>query len=271
MKLPVYGSYLAVLIPAFAVYLYAESMLRQGAISNIDSKKFNIDTVIAELPGSLKDAVSYRIHYGQLQDAIRSAGNDRELAMALSNMADFVNEPEKRVELYEQVLKRFSAYPESSRAFTFFLNNFQTKTSVTIPQFHQYLKQFSQLDQYYVWTIGLSKLRQMQTSDAELLKFMKPLLDIKPEFRDYSGLYRQIAELAVKLDDKEDYRRAMKQEEACLDMPMLESVYMEQIEKKMPATKTSGAKPAAGKTPATKPAATKEQAKAPVTQAKATK
>lgn len=220
-----------VLIPAFAVYLYAESLLRQGAISNIDSSKFNIDTVIGELPESVKDAVSYRIHYGQLQDAIRTAANDQEMAYALSAMAAFVKEPEKRIELYEQVVKRYGKIPESYQAFVFFLNNFQSKPSITVPQYHQYVKQFSLLDQYYIWTMGLSKLRQMQTPEKELFNFLQPLLSYKPEYRDYSGLYRQIAELAAKLGMKEDYRRAVKLEEACLDRPLLETVYVERMEK----------------------------------------
>lgn len=232
MKLPVKVGMLAALIPAFIVYFYSESVLRQGAISNIDSKKFNIDTVISELPGTIKDAISYKIHYGQLQDSIRNAKNPKEKAYALSNMADFIKEPEKRVELYEQVLTLYPNIPEAARAYNFFLLNPETKTKISVVQYHNYLKRFSEFDQYYIWTIGLAKLRELGSGEKVIFEFLLPLLNRKPKFRDYSGLYRRIGELASKLQHKEAYRKAVKYEEICLDLPLLDTIYMEELEKK---------------------------------------
>ncbi len=229
MKLPVKKEYLFIMIPAFLVYFYSESVLRQGAIANIDPKKFNIETVIAELPGSVRDAISYKIHYGQLQDCIQRASTDKDKAFAISNMADFIKEPEKRVELYEEVLTRYPGVPESARAFAFFLCDPKTNTNVSIKQYHDYLSKFSLLDQYYIWTIGLAKLKTVVASEQEMLEFLLPLLSLPVEYRDYSGLYKQLSELAAKLNKKDIYLKAVKAEESCYELPMLESILMEQM------------------------------------------
>lgn len=239
MKLPVKKGYLAVLIPAFLVYFYSESVLRQGAISNIDQKKFNIETIVAELPGSVRDAISYKIHYGQLQDSIQRAGNDKEKAFALSNMADFIKEPEKRVELYEEVLTRYPALPESARAYVFFLCDPKTKVKVTVKQFHNYITKLSLLDQYYIWTIGLAKLKSLNLPDRDMMEFLAPLLNAPPKYRDYSGLLKQLSEYAAKINEKEVYQKAVKYEEQCYDLPLLEMILMEEYKNK----KTDKAKP----------------------------
>jgi|GEM_PF-1640081 len=237
MKLSVYGAYLAVLVPAFFVYLYAESMLRQGAISNIDAKKLNIETVVAELPGSVRDAVSYRIHYGQLQDALRTARTDANRALALSNLADFVNKPEQRVEFFQQVLLKYPKLPEAARAYAFFLNRKVPPLQITVPQFQRYVALFPQLDQYYIWTIGLARIREDKATDLEQFNFLQPLLKIKPQYRDYSGLYRQLSDLAARLGLKNEYRTASALEDTCLDLPMMETLLAKELEKKMAADK----------------------------------
>ena len=228
MKLPVKKGYLIVLIPTFFVYFYSESVLRQGAVSNIDPKKFNIETIVAELPGSVRDAISYKIHYGQLQDEIQKAVTDKEKAFALCNMADFIKEPEKRVELFDQVLIRYPSLPESARAYTFFLRNQDTKTQVTDRQFQDYVLKLMPLEQYYIWTIGLSKLVSLKISDRELMNFLLPLLKLPPAYRDYSGLYKQLSEFAAKSNADDVYRQAVKLEEKCYELPLMEMALVEQ-------------------------------------------
>jgi len=237
MNINVHWSYLAVLVPVFGVYLYSESVLRQGAISNIDAKKFNIDTVVAELPGSVREAVSYRIHYGQMQDYIRTAKTPQTKATALSNLAEFTNQPEERLNLFTQVITQYPQLSESYRAYVFFLNNNQAKLQITIPQFHQYLLKFPQIDQYYIWTSGLAKIKQLQKSEADQLTYLLPLLTIKPEYRDYSGLYRQLSELAARQGRDEQYRAGTKLENFCLDLPMMETIIIKEMEKSTAAQK----------------------------------
>lgn len=231
MKLPFNAKILAVLIPAFLAYFYSESVLRQGAVSSIDPKRVNVDSIINELPGSIKEAIGNKLQHDALQDQIRRAKTPGEKAAAISNLADFTKDQDKRSKIYADVLKNYPNEPETLRAYCFFLHRKDTPDSVSIRQFLNYINKLSFADRFYAISMGYSTLKKLNASDKDCYEFLKPLLDIRPQFRDYSALYRILADLCSRLGYSENYRAAIKYEELCLDMPLIELVYMEEREK----------------------------------------
>ncbi len=231
MKLPFKGKLLAILTIAFICYFVSESMLRQGAVSSIDSGKISIDSLISELPGAIKDEVSYRIHYMQLQESIRTAKTPAEKASSLCSMAMFTKEDEQRLTLFEEVYKRFPDIAESLQAYLFFLQNESAKTKISIGEFQDYLKKLSVYDQFYALSSAYAKLREANVSDRIRFQLLAPLLKKPPQYRDYASMYRLLADLCSRMGREKEYKQALEFEEMCLDKPMMETMYAEMLEK----------------------------------------
>jgi hypothetical protein len=232
IKLPVKGKILAILISAFILYFYSESVLRQGAVSSIDSGKLNKDSLLSELPGALRDEVDYRITYMQLQEYIRTARTDAQKATALSNMADFIKDPAKRAELFLEVYKNYPNIPQALRAYVYFLENNSSREKVSIADFVAYIQTLSVYDRYYALSLGFTKLRDLNVSLEKRYEFLKHLLKTKPEFREYSNMYALLADICSQLNKQEEYKLAIELEKTSLSSPMLETMYVEEMEQK---------------------------------------
>lgn len=232
MKSPVKGKILAILISAFVLYFYSESVLRQGAVSSIDSGKLNKDSLLSELPGALRDEVNYRITYMQLQEHIRTARTDSQKAMALSNMADFIKDPATRAKLLLEVYKNYPNIPEALRAYVYFLENNTSSEKVSISGFIAYIQTLSIYDRYYALSLGFTKLRDLNAPIDKRYEFLKHLLKTRPTFREYSNMYALLADICSQLNKQDEYKQAIELEKTALSSPMLETMYVEEMEQK---------------------------------------
>lgn len=244
------AGFIYILIPAFFVYFFTESVLRQVAVCQIRPETVNVSSIMSQLPSSIRDSINRKVTIGQLKDAIARALGQSELIFALSNYAEYSNIPEEKEKIFRSIIDKYPSSKEASRAFVFFFINPNTKHKISISEYHAYIKKFSQLDQYYMWVVGLSKMRELKL-DAELqYTYLAPLLDIKPEYRDFAQLFDYISELAVKLKNDEAYDEAKKLETASYSLPYIDRIIEAQLKKEEAAvaakekkdTKASGLK-----------------------------
>lgn len=244
------AGFIYILIPAFLVYFYTESILRQVAVCQIRPETVNVSSIMSQLPGSIRDSINRKVTIGQLKDAIVKAKGQTELIFALCNYAEYSNIQEEKEKLFKDIIDKYSSSKEASRAFVFFLLNPNTRHKVSIPEYHAYIKKFSQFDQYYMWVVGLSKIRELKLEADVQFQYLAPLLEIKPEYRDFSRLFDYISELAVKLKKDDAYDKAKKLETASFSVPFIDKIIEEQLKKEEAAanarnkkdTKSSGSK-----------------------------
>jgi hypothetical protein len=144
------------------------------------------------------------------------------------------NDKEKE-KLFYKIIEKYPNLKESSRAYLFFFRNPETDYKVSMDEYRDFIMKFSQIDQFYMWSIALAKIIKDRGTEEEQYTFLKPLLDIKPEYRDYSGLYNKIATLSGKLEKKGIYDLARKKEDEALEHPFIETVInkklMEELKK----------------------------------------
>jgi len=221
MKIDIKAGIYSVLIPAFFIYFFSEVFLRQAAVSNVDPQSVNIDSIITELPSSIKDSIRYKIQIGQLKDAVISASTDSERAQALCNYADALNDREEKEKILKEVMARYADTRDAVKAFIYFLNP-ETKYSIQIKDYHRFTGRFKQSEQYYIWSMGLAKLIELKADYKIKMDYLLPLLEIKPEYRNYSRLYDSLAEFSANLKENDIYKKAKAKEDACVDLPFIE-------------------------------------------------
>ena len=100
---------------------------------------------------------------------------------------------------------------------------------ITIPEFHKYIAQFPQLDQFYMYSAGLVKLRDLKSDNSEQFEFLLPLLDIQPEYRDFSRLYEYFSDLAVKMEKTDLYLKSKALEDAVAKTPYMERIIEDKL------------------------------------------
>ena len=59
-----------------------------------------------------------------------------------------------------------------------------------------------------MWAMGLNRLSALKASEPEKMDFMLPLLDLKPEYRDYSIFYTELVRLGTKYNKQRIANRA---------------------------------------------------------------
>ena len=242
------AGFIYILIPAFFVYFYTESILRQVAVCQIRPETVNVSSIMSQLPGSIRESINRKVTIGQLKDAIARAMGQSERIFALCNYAEYSNIPEEKEKIFKDIIDKYPSSKEASRAFVFFLLNPETKHKVSIQEYHAYIKKFSQFDQYYMWVVGLSKIRELKLEADIQFQYLAPLLDMKPEYRDFSRLFDYISELAVKLKKDDAYDKAKQLETASFSCPYIDKIIEAQLKKEEAAaekeqdTKSSGSK-----------------------------
>jgi hypothetical protein len=217
---------------AFLLYFLSESMLRQAAVANVDSESVDVNSIVAELPGFLKEKISYRLEIAELRENIIKAKSSANKAVAISMLAEAVTDPVEKERLFKQVLELFPDIPESGRAYTFFLLNPKTEFKLGIPEFRAYIFKQPDLKQPGIWQAGYSKLQMLNIPAKQKLDFLSPLLESNPKYKDYYALYQNIENLAEDLNDFSLVEKARALRMVCLDKPSVSKILSDQRKKK---------------------------------------
>ena len=186
------------IVPVFLLYFVSEAFLRCAAVANINPEKVNLDKILNELPDSVRDIVTYRIIHTDLTNALAKATDEEEKLSLLAQLGDYSRDLKEKENIFRLLRGRYSHRPQSAAAYVYYLLRKDSPDQISVPEFHQYLKKFPQLDQYNIWAMALNRLSALKVSEPEKMNFMLPLLDLKPEYRDYSIFYTELVRLGTK-------------------------------------------------------------------------
>lgn len=221
-----------VLVPAFLIYMFSESVLREAAVAGVNPEQVNTETILKELPSNVRDSVSYSVTLSQFKDSVQKASSDPEKAMAFCNLADYTKDIKEKEDLFAKVIKEYPKQKESSKAFFYFFNKPEPViVKIKDADLQKYIIQFSFLDQFPLWGLALAKLKTDNMPETKQLEFLMPLLDLNPDFKDYTTLYEKIAYFASRQGKPDLYDKARKCEDKCLKYPSIETVLMKELMK----------------------------------------
>lgn len=190
---------ISLIIPVFLLYFISEACLRCAAVANINPEKVKLDTILNDLPEAVRDLVTYRVMYTDLRNNLEKAETEPEKLAALAQLGDYTRDLEEKERIFSRLREKYPSSPEAAYAFIYYFMDEKNPKKIGIPEFHRYLNTFPQLERCNIWAMALNKMVQLKKSDRERLDFMLPLLDIRPEYRDYSVFYTEMVRLASKL------------------------------------------------------------------------
>ena len=215
----------------FVAYFTSDVILRQFVLYRAGSQSISLSTILDKLPAGIRDEVRHRILIAELKDKLLAASTDGEKISASISLALATSE-KKLQEEYARIIDKYPSAPESAPAFINYLMAPNTALkSISIPRYHEYIGQLHDPELFYAFDAGLSTLKNRNVSSGELTAFLLPLLEHKPECREYQRLYIGLAELAFQDGNQELELKARKLEEACGALPFYDKVLEAQAKK----------------------------------------
>ncbi|HOK04435.1 MAG TPA: hypothetical protein P5105_01890 [Victivallales bacterium] len=208
------------MIGALLILFLSEAILREASVASLKTKEKDLDSILASVPSFLRGRIKSRIEMMQLRDAVTQAKTDQEKINALSALAAYIKDEDEKEKLYLEILK-LPRMVQSYPAMIFFLEKDISKHKISIEEYHNFIFNCPTLNRYSLWSIGLQELKDKKKERDIQLKYLMPLLSIKPDFYDYKQLYRTIYELAVRLDDKETAKKADELSIICEELPTI--------------------------------------------------
>ncbi len=223
-----------VLISAFfLVYFYSESVLRQAAIALVDTDNIKVENIISKLPQGIREGIKKEIEIASLRDNMLNAVTDSDKINAAISLALSLDNRAEKETLFADVIRNYPSVPEASLAYTYFLmeqNN--PAVSISIKDYHEYIKKCPEESRFYIWSAGIGKLKQINAPYSTQLEFLKPLLNIEPKYKDFQYLYEYLYDISRKLGDNKSLQLSQSFEEKCSDLPFIEEFLSKQQEKK---------------------------------------
>lgn len=186
------------IVLVFLLYFVSEAFLRCAAVANINPDKVKLDNILNDLPESVRDIVTYRIMYTDITNALAGASSEEEKISLLAQLGDYTRDLKEKENIFKLLRGKYPGRPESASAFVYYLLRRDSPDQISVPEFHRYLLKFPQLERYNIWAMALNRLAQLKLPEPEKMNFMLPLLDMKPEYRDYSILYTELVRLGTK-------------------------------------------------------------------------
>ena len=196
------------IVPVFLLYFVSEAFLRCAAVANINPEKVNLDKILNELPDSIRDIVTYRILHTDLTNALAKATDEEEKLGLLAQLGDYSRDLKEKENIFRLLRGRYSQRPQSAVAYVYYLLRKDSPDQISVPEFHQYIRKFPQIDQFNIWAMALNRLSALKVSEPDKMNFMLPLLDLKPEYRDYSIFYTELVRLGTKYKKPQIANRA---------------------------------------------------------------
>lgn len=198
----------------FLVYFFSDAVLRQFVLYRAGSQSISLNVLLDKLPSSIRDEVRQKITVAELKDRLLAASTDGEKISASIALAGAISEKDLQ-EKYAEIIDKYPSAPESAPAFVNYLMAPPTALkSVSVARYHEYINQLHDPERFYAWDAGYSALKGKAAKSKELLDFLRPLLDAKPEYKEYQRLYLEMSELAFQEGDQATELKARKLEEA---------------------------------------------------------
>lgn len=218
------------IVPVFLLYFVSEAFLRCAAVANINPDKVKLDNILNDLPESIRDIVTYRIMHTDITNALAKASSEDEKLALLAQLGDYTRDLKEKETIFRMLRSKYANRPESAAAYVYYLLRKDSPEQISVPEFHRYLLKFPQMERFNIWAMALNRLNQLELPDQEKMNFMLPLLDTKPEYRDYSIFYTELVRLGTKYNKPQVANRA----DALIDESRLrDSIAEVQLEQEM--------------------------------------
>jgi len=188
------------------------------------SEKLNINTLLMNLPGGIREKVRNKITKAQLRDDYNAATSDAEIIYSTIALAQFENSPKLLEKVYLKLLEKYPNAPEVSGAYIYFFKEDKREESFSNQVLHAYISTLNDEDAYNMWNQCFQKLRKKKARSREKMNFLKPLLDQKPVYKNYSRLYLRLAEAAFQCKNQKIEDQAREAEEICNTLPTIEKI-----------------------------------------------
>jgi hypothetical protein len=209
-------------------YFFSEAVLRQFVLHRAGVQAISLSSILGKLPPGIRDEVSRQITIAELKDELKAATTTGKRITISIRLAG-VQSPQHLQERYAEVIDQYPAAPEALPAFTNFLMAPETALkSISIRRYHEFIKTVDKQQLPWAWSAGLAKLKSLKVSQQKQLVFLMPLLDIKPDSREYQQLYIELTELAFQENNQAVELQAKELDEMCEKLPFFD----EQLEKK---------------------------------------
>jgi hypothetical protein len=205
-------------------YFFSEAVLRQFVLHRAGAQSIKLSNILGKLPPEIRDEVTRRITIAELKDDLKKAKTIGEKIRISINLAMVIS-PEELQRKYAELIDKYPKQPESQAAFLNFLMAPKTALkSISIKRYHEFIKLLNKEQRFWAWSAGLSKIKSRNLSDEEQIKFLLPLLNIKPEGREYQQLYMELTELAFQTNNQAVKLKASKFDEMCENLPYFDEV-----------------------------------------------
>jgi len=177
-------------------YFFSEAVLRQFVLHRSGTQSISLSSILGKLPPGVRDEVTRRITIGELKDDLKAAKTAGEKIRISINLATVISKEELQKK-YAEIIDEYPNNPESLPAYTNFLMAPKTALkTISLRQYQAFIKNLDKQQRYWAWSSGFSKLKSLQVSNKEQMNFLLPLLDVKPEGREYQQIYTELSELA---------------------------------------------------------------------------
>jgi hypothetical protein len=209
-------------------YFFSEAILRQFILHRAGVQSISLNSILAELPAEIRDEAIRKITIAEYKDELKLAktvSKKISISIALATLLS----PEKLQEAYAEIIDKYPNAPEARAAFTnFLMAPAGALKSISIARYHQFIKLLNKQQRFYAWSSGFSKLKGLKVSPPKKMEFLLPLLDFKPDGREYQQLYLKFSELAFQEANHSVELKANKLKERCEKLPYFD----EYLEKK---------------------------------------
>ena len=214
---------LTLFVTALFFYFFSESLLRQYLISGMSSDKINLDTLLMRLPGAMREQVKNKILKAQLQDNYNNAKTESEIIYASMALVNFGQNQLEIEKVYADLLNKYPKAQELSGIYLYFYRTKSKMKSISDNDLHEYILHLSDMKSFSIWQGGLNRLQATNGTSKDIINLLKPIVELKPKYKDFSQLYLELAEAAFQAKDYALEGKARKMEELCDSLPTIES------------------------------------------------
>jgi len=224
------GLLLLLIVPVFLLYFLSEAFLRCAAVANINPEQVKLDSILNELPESIRDVVTYRIMHTDLTNALAKASDEKEKLVLTAQLGEYTRDLKEKETIFRFLRRKYPDRAETAVAYVYYLLREDSPERVTVAEFHRYLLKIPQMERFNIWAMALNRLTQLKVSGTVRMEFLLPLLEMKPEYRDYSIFYTELVQLAMKYQKPAVANRADALIDECRLQPSLAETELLELE-----------------------------------------
>ncbi|MDD5727352.1 MAG: hypothetical protein PHV59_02200 [Victivallales bacterium] len=204
-------------------YFFSEAVLRQFVLHRAGIRSISLNSLIGKLPPVIRDEVIRRVSIAELEDELRTATTTGKKITISITLAGLLS-PQKLQEKYAEVIDKYPTAPEAQPAFVnFLLAPPGALKSISVARYHKFIGLLDKQQRFWAWSAGLGKLQNLKVSSRIQMEYLLPLLDCKPDCREYQSLYMTLSELAFQEKKREIELKANKLQVTCETLPFFDA------------------------------------------------